>query len=526
MAVLSGLSWGSTLNTNGDAGGVVSWSIAPAGLNIGLFPGVSGNSVDPTALFSFDYQALIDLAFDEWSQHGNIEFLQLPDGGGDAGEGSAATIRIFFGTIPGDTLGLAYFPSSSSLAGGGDILFDINSRLYDDPDLFYQLVLHEIGHALGLDHEDSGVDSVMTSSLSQATLQADDIEGIQAIYGVQDNADWSYNLAAGQANFTVLNSSPGLIVNGNSAANLISGSTESETFNGGGGFDTLLGGLGDDTLNGGAAADRLLGGGGDDSLIGGQGTDVMFGEGGNDTLNSGDEADRVYGGTGDDLILGGWSEGVKVDGLWGDAGNDTIYGQLGFDFIDGGAGNDLLDGGAQADNIYGGTGDDTLRGGQGLDRLFAGDGNDFGRGGTGNDGLFGGAGDDTLNGESGNDRLFGEVGDDILDGADGNDTIYGGAGFDTITGGAGNDDLRGNFNADTFVFADGHGDDLVRDFDANNVYEQIDLSGVSAITDLADLQANHLTQSGANVVIDTGGGNSVTLLNVNIGDLDSTDFVF
>ncbi|MDF1670263.1 MAG: calcium-binding protein, partial [Roseovarius sp.] len=68
--------------------------------------------------------------------------------------------------------------------------------------------------------------------------------------------------------------------------------------------------------------------------------------------------------------------------------------------------------------------------------------------------------------------------------------------------------------------------DVIGDFDALNVFEAIDLRSVSAITDLADLTSNHMTQTGANVVIDTGGGDSITLTGVNLGDLDSTDFIF
>ena len=315
-------------------------------------------------------------------------------------------------------------------------------------------------------------------------------------------------------------------ITGNDANNILNGNSGFDTMYGGAGFDTMYGGLGNDTLDGGDNADSLLGGEGDDNLIGGQGTDVLYGDAGNDTLNSGDSADRLYGGEGDDVLYAGWAVGTTVDGLWGEAGNDTLYGELGYDLLDGGIGNDLLDGGNQADNLYGQAGNDTLHGGQGFDRLLGGDGDDLLFGGTESDGLFGGTGDDTLNGESGNDRFFGETGNDLIDGGTGSDTIGGGAGFDTLIGGEGDDLLLGNFNADRFVFADAHGNDTIGDFAADNVFEKIDLSGVSAITDLADLTSNHMTQAGVNVVIDTGSGNSITLNGVSLGDLDATDFIF
>ncbi|PPB79364.1 hypothetical protein LV82_02972, partial [Albidovulum inexpectatum] len=54
----------------------------------------------------------------------------------------------------------------------------------------------------------------------------------------------------------------------------------------------------------------------------------------------------------------------------------------------------------------------------------------------------------------------------------------------------------------------------------------IDLSAVSAITNLADLMANHIAQVGADVVIDDQAGNTITLTGVNLANLDASDFVF
>ena len=324
------------------------------------------------------------------------------------------------------------------------------------------------------------------------------------------------NGTGGSGRDEIMGNSANNLLLGRDGADTLRGWLGNDTLNGGNGsdlvigndgFDTLWGGNGDDTLSGELLADRLFGGNGDDKLDGGQGFDLLNGEDGNDTLYAGDDPDRLYGGTGDDLLYGGLNFSTTVDGLWGEAGDDTLFGEQGHDMLDGGAGEDVLDGGAQADNLYGRAGDDTLRGGQGYDRLVAGDGDDFARGGSEDDGIFGGAGNDKLNGESGNDRLFGETGDDTMDGSSGNDTLMGGAGFDKLTGNTGNDVLSGNFNADTFVFANGHGSDTITDFDALNDLEKIDLSRVSSITSMADLTANHMTQVGANVVIDTGGGN-------------------
>mmetsp|Transcript_23217 Transcript_23217/g.39857 ORF Transcript_23217/g.39857 Transcript_23217/m.39857 type:complete len:522 (+) Transcript_23217:256-1821(+) len=311
----------------------------------------------------------------------------------------------------------------------------------------------------------------------------------------------------------------------------LSGGSSSDSLEGESGFDTLRGGTGNDTLLGGNGADSLYGDDGNDRIQGGRGFDQLFGGDGNDTLFAGDTADRVFGGEGNDSISGGSNFGVTVDGLFGEAGDDTIYGDGGFDLLDGGTGDDSLDGGNQADNLFGRDGEDTLLGGQGLDRLFGGNDDDLAYGGTGNDGLFGDFGNDTLYGEDGNDRFFGASGNDLIFGGADNDTINGGSGFDTIDGGTGDDIMFGRFNADRFVFVDGHGNDTIGDFNALNNFERIDFSGLSTINSLADLNVGSATlgaatQVGGNVVIDTGGGNSITLSGVTLGDLDNFDFVF
>jgi Ca2+-binding RTX toxin-like protein len=132
------------------------------------------------------------------------------------------------------------------------------------------------------------------------------------------------------------------------------------------------------------------------------------------------------------------------------AGDDTIHGLGGADYLSGGYGNDLIDGGEGGGILNGDQGDDTLVGG--------GDG-DVLQGGSGHDSLWGGGGNDTLSGSSGVNTLRGGAGDDILthvstdttwgsllDGGDGDDVIsLSGTAMTTMTGGSGADrfNLRG-----------------------------------------------------------------------------------
>ena len=144
-------------------------------------------------------------------------------------------------------------------------------------------------------------------------------------------------------------------------------------------------------------------------------------------------------------------------------------------------------------------------------------GNDIIRGMGGNDNLFTG---------DGNDKLFGNTGNDILDGGEGRDTINGGTGRDTIYGGAANDRLTGGTGYDVFVFADGDGKDVITDFNALHRFEDIDLSGVTAIKGFGDLMANHISQVGSDVIILDGASLLITLLGVDLADLDKGDFIF
>jgi len=302
---------------------------------------------------------------------------------------------------------------------------------------------------------------------------------------------------------------------GGRGSDFLFGESDNDLLEGGDGFDLLNGGAGDDTLLGGNGNDRLFGNLGFDSLDGGAGNDTLYGgPSGNDTLK---------GGAGDDLIFGE----AGADILLGDEGLDTLSGGTGNDLLIGGADNDRLDGGTGDDRLFGGTGSDSMTGGPGSDLLFGEDGNDSLDGGDGFDLLNGGAGDDTLLGGNGNDRLEGNLGADLLDGGAGEDVLFGGNGTwsDTLIGGAGNDRLTGEGGADLFVFVDGFGQDVITDFDAFSAAERIDLRAVLAITDFLDLLDNHLSQSGANVIV-TDGLDTITLLNVSVASLGADDFDF
>ncbi|WP_164934398.1 Ig-like domain-containing protein [Bradyrhizobium zhanjiangense] len=118
-----------------------------------------------------------------------------------------------------------------------------------------------------------------------------------------------------------------------------------------------------------------------------------------------------------------------------------------------------------------------------------------------------------VRGSSFADVILGDANANTLDGRDGNDRIDGRGGADTLTGGNG---------SDTFVYADGGGADTITDFDRSQG-DTIDLTGLSGIFTLADVQSKS-TASAGNTIINFGSGNTLTLIGVT--SLQQSDFIF
>ncbi len=278
-------------------------------------------------------------------------------------------------------------------------------------------------------------------------------------------------------------------------------------------------GFGDsDTITGPGQVTWLRGSSLDD-ILRGSGNDEEFTlYGGSDTLNAGGGFDTLrynyFGNRIVDTLEVDLEAGTATGNLNGVAFAHTINGieqVVGSD-----SGNDILRGSAsQGDVLQGGGGNDTLSGRRGNDTL---------EGGKGKDALNGDLGADRLFGGLGNDKLSGGKGGDMLNGGKGRDILKGGLGKDSLDGGGGSDKMTGGGGADTFIFS--AGDDVITDFNAANNREKIDLSDVASIKGFRDLRNNHVTQDGADLVIDDKGGNTLTLEGLTISDLDRGDFIF
>ncbi|MCF3641392.1 hypothetical protein LXM94_15570 [Rhizobium sp. TRM95111] len=148
------------------------------------------------------------------------------------------------------------------------------------------------------------------------------------------------------------------------------------------------------------------------------------------------------------------------------------------------------------------------------------------RGTKSNDRLVGGNGADELLGRDGNDRLRGEGGDDDLLGGGGRDRISGGGGNDYLNGGGGGDKLAGGGGSDHFVFAGRFGRDKIVDFDATGAgHDILDLTSVNGIDNFADLKDNHMVQRTDGVRIKFSDVGTIVLKNVQLDELQHSDFL-
>jgi Ca2+-binding RTX toxin-like protein len=107
-------------------------------------------------------------------------------------------------------------------------------------------------------------------------------------------------------------------------------------------------------LQGTSRSEELTGGSGNDMIFGAGGNDELKGEAGNDRIDGGDGRDELDGGTGDDRLFGGNDR----DELDGGRGDDHLFGGNDGDDLDGGRGDDVLVGGLGKDELEGGTGSD------------------------------------------------------------------------------------------------------------------------------------------------------------------------
>jgi len=448
----------------------------------------------------------------------------LPTGNILSTDFGALALGVFPDPVLGDAIAPLLVGSLPYPTIEGDIFIDNYNYVFQAQNFVpgaigYTLMLHEIGHALGLKHtHDDGAnlnrqtfselglnafDSHLYTVMSYndvglptlgnpATLMPFDIAALQHIYGANSSHNTgndTYSLpttrweAIWDAGGIDTISAAGRTAN--VTIDLNEGTHPSWQTGGNGGYlvafgahiENATGGGGNDRLTGNAFGNRLQGGAGSDSLDGGPGGDALFGGRGIDTasyLSANTPVDARL------INRGGFAgdaAGDRFDGIENLAGSnfgDLLVGDDAANMLLGRGGNDNLNGGRGDDLINGGAGNDRLTGCEGADSLNGSRGADTANYSNADDGIDarlisgrGFAGDasgdrytaiENLAGSNHDDRLFGDNGTNTLTGRNGRDIIKGFGGNDAINGGGGNDLLIGGAGDDLLV--GGPGDDL------------------------------------------------------------------
>ena len=204
----------------GTDGGEVTWSLMPAGTPGDAAycgdacPGVGGAAIQvetaPGAGFAWTpLESLadrIERVLARWSRASGIRFRRVADSGAAVNDPAAqppatGVVRIGAFAFASGGGAVGYAPPPNGGTAAGDVLFDANSfyqfapgaegDAYDTtfaPNDFESLLLHELGHALGLAHPpyDGGcpVMQVAPACLGRINrrLDADDLAGARFLY--------------------------------------------------------------------------------------------------------------------------------------------------------------------------------------------------------------------------------------------------------------------------------------------------------------------------------------------------------
>ncbi len=142
----------------------------------------------PSGLSKAEVSDAIRKALDAWSQVASVHFTESKT------PGLSKQLDISFGRIDGSggTLAQAYFPADTNSSRiAGDIQFDssenweIGNKKGSSAFDLVRVAVHEIGHALGLDHSNDN-SAILAPSVSPneyfKALDQDDVDAILSIY--------------------------------------------------------------------------------------------------------------------------------------------------------------------------------------------------------------------------------------------------------------------------------------------------------------------------------------------------------
>ncbi len=478
-------------------------------------------------------QAAVERVFSMISKFVDISFTKVTETTTEVGDlrfaytGSASADEAAHAYLPGGTYNL-WTKEGTANAIAGDVWLNIDlfySFLPEEGNYDFLVLMHEIGHALGLKHpfESSGdfpaiaaeYDSYTYSMMSYSaiagnssssmsyfptTLMYYDIMALQYLYGANTTynvTDTTYTFKAGSSYNEVMwdcggadtivyqSASDGCVINLN-GGNWQSLGNNLDFYDGGSGSGNFTS---DNTVflhpdvvienaTGGDGADRITGNGVANKLLGKGGTDTLFGGSGTDTLDGGLSADSLSGGNDSDTYVVDNSGDIvsESNASVSSGGADLVISYLGSYTLTanvekgriGSSGTANITGNSLDNVLFAGAGVNVINGATGTDTVSFQLATTTGTAGvTLNLGAIDASGYATASGISGADKVIGIENitgsnfADNLTGNSGNNIIDGLSGNDTMAGGSGNDTFLINSLSDAVVEISGQGTDCI-----------------------------------------------------------------
>ena len=319
------------INTAGSARETITWQYAGTSAPVDFI----GGSYTGWTAFAAAEKAAFEAVLGHIETFLNVDFVEVT--------GSAdPDLDVGNVTLAGSLAGVGGYSYSSS--GSAIIEYD-SFVVYDNTldlslDAYTNLLLHEMGHALGVKHpfsspslpagEDNNKYTVMSYTDNPDNGEASDVMMLYDVLALQDiwggagylAGNTTYTGSRSDTVDTVWDTGGTDIFNAGAITTDVTLDLRQGKFSKFGSYDDVV-------IAFGSRIENAKGGSGDDTITGNSLANVLNGGKGNDTIRGGGNADTLKGGIGRDTLVG-------------QKGNDTLVGGGGFDTLLGGGGKDIL----------------------------------------------------------------------------------------------------------------------------------------------------------------------------------------